>query len=66
MGPVSADQFQRLFMEAYWENGGSKQGVMASLGHKHLLARHLERLFDRTAKAPRNANFFHLQQKILQ
>jgi hypothetical protein len=31
-------------VEAYWENGRSKQRVVASLGRKDLLAPHLESL----------------------
>src|SRR5262245_10237295 len=33
-------------VEAYWENGRSKQRVIANLGHKDLLAPHLESLIE--------------------
>ena len=33
-------------MEAYWENGHSKQRVIANLGRKDLLAPHLESLIE--------------------
>jgi len=37
--------------EAYWENGGSKQRVIANLDGRTSLRPHLESLIDRTAKA---------------
>jgi hypothetical protein len=33
-------------VEAYWENGRSKQRVLANLGRKDLLAPHLESLIE--------------------
>ena len=33
-------------VEAHWENGRSKQRVIANLGRKDLLAPHLERLIE--------------------
>ena len=38
-------------VEAYWENGRSKQRVIANLGRKDLLAPHLESLIELTKHA---------------
>ena len=41
----SSSKYIRL-VEAYWENGRSKQRIIANLGRKDLLAPHLESLIE--------------------